>query len=305
MRPLKSLTFESVVEVLRSRFNGVGAGGDPHRAQYPVRDILLSGFAMFFFQDPSLLQFQERLVKKKGRCNLQTMFGVSAVPGETQMRERLDEVEAEEVRVLLPHFFELIRRAGWASHYRSPISSGRDTGEYYVAALDGTDYFHSTAINCPQCLTRADANGEPHYRHTVVAATIVTAGSHRILPFDAEMCQSADGSEKQDCELQASKRLLKRIRREHRQVPLIVTGDDLYSHVPFIEECAQQRLHYVLVAKPTSHKELWEWVEELAALGESERVEWRVGPACSRKFYEARIVRAVPLRADAAVEANF
>jgi len=49
---------------------------------------------MLFFQDPSLLQFQERLLKQKQRCNLQTIFGVRGVPKESQMRERLGGVSA-------------------------------------------------------------------------------------------------------------------------------------------------------------------------------------------------------------------
>ncbi|MEJ7712010.1 MAG: hypothetical protein WKF84_19600 [Pyrinomonadaceae bacterium] len=32
---------------------------------YPLSDVLMSGFAMLFFQDPSLLAFQERMLKKR------------------------------------------------------------------------------------------------------------------------------------------------------------------------------------------------------------------------------------------------
>ncbi|MEJ7711979.1 MAG: hypothetical protein WKF84_19440 [Pyrinomonadaceae bacterium] len=139
----------------------------------------------------------------------------------------------------------------------------------------------------------------------MVAATLVKSGKRLILPFDAEICSPQDGSEKQDCEVQAAKRLVGRVRREHPQLALIVTGDDLYSHVPFVQECEKARLHYVLVAKPDSHKELFEWVEDVERLRASEHLEWHVGPACSRKFYQARIVRGVPLRADGEVEVNF
>ncbi len=62
-------------------------GRDPQRLRYGLRDTLLSGYAMFFLQHPSLLQFQESMKRKRGRCNLEVMFGVSAVPSETQMRE--------------------------------------------------------------------------------------------------------------------------------------------------------------------------------------------------------------------------
>jgi hypothetical protein len=84
-----------------------------------------------------------------------------------------------------------------------------------------------------------------------------------------------------------------------------MTGDDLYSHVPFIEECARRRIHYVIVAKPSSHKELFEWVEELEAMKATEHVSWSVGPACQRKSYEARIAREVPLRADGELRVTF
>ncbi len=305
MRPLQSLTFEAVVSLMRTEFQRLDGKLDNRPTEYLVSDILMSGLAMFFFQDPSLLQFQERLLRKKGRCNLQTMFGISAVPAETQMRKRLDEVEPERVRCLLPTLFEQVRRTGWAKEWQQEISDGRDAGFSYVLALDGTDYFNSEAISCPQCLIRRDKTGELHYRHTVVAATLVKAGSHRVWPLDAEICCPQDGSEKQDCELNAGKRLVGRVRREHPHLRLIVTADDLYSHVPFIEACEQARLHYVVVAKPDSHQELWEWVEELEAMKEREHVQWSVGPACMRRRYEARIVRGVPLRADGEVRVNF
>ena len=237
MRPLQSLTFEATVGLLRTEFQRLDGTRDNRRTAYPVSAILMSGLAMFFFQDPSLLQFQERLLRKKGRCNLQTMFGIRGVPAETQMRERLDEVEPERVRSLLPILFERVRRSGWAKQWQQEISDGRDAGFSYVLALDGTDYFNSEAISCPQCLIRRDKTGELHYRHTVVAATLVKCGSHQVWPLDAEVCSPQDGSEKQDCELNAGKRLIGRVRREHPHLRLIVTGDDLYSHVPFFEEC--------------------------------------------------------------------
>lgn len=301
MRPLQSLNFEAIVELLRCNFKTVTDARDPRRVSYRVADQMMTAFALFFFQHPSLLEFQQRLEQKKGRNNLATMFGVRQVSSSTQLRENLDEVEAEGVRRLLPAFFEKIRRAGWAHQFQSEVSRGADAGNYYVLALDGTQYFDSTTIGCPNCLQRRDATGALHHWHLVVAATIVRAGSHRILPIDSEVASPQDGSEKQDCESAAAKRLLQRVRREHRQLPLIVTADDLHSHVPFVGVCEALRMKYVLVCKPTSHEETFEWVDDLERMGESEWVRWDVGPACQRQSYEARVVRSVPLRADDAV----
>ena len=102
---------------------------------------LVTAFALFFFQHPSLLAFQERRKKKTGRSHPETIFGVREVPSQTQLRAKIDRVEPEAVRQLLPLCFEKIRGAGWAAQFQSEVRSRRDTGKYYVTALDGTGYF--------------------------------------------------------------------------------------------------------------------------------------------------------------------
>src|SRR5262249_30991360 len=154
----------------------------PRRINYSLPDTLMTAFAMFFFQHPSLLQFQTAMKQKRGRCNLETLFAVRHLPSETQMRDLLDEVEANEVRQLLPIFFERMRRAGWASEYQTTLEKGSTAGNYYVVAIDGTDYFSSAKIACSNCLRRKDRDGQPHYYHAVVAATLVKYRSHQILP---------------------------------------------------------------------------------------------------------------------------
>ena len=42
-------------------------------------------------------------------------------------------------------------------------------------------------------------------------------------------------------------------------------------------------MSFVLVAKPTSHAELFEGVEALDRLGACERGQWEAGPACQRR----------------------
>jgi hypothetical protein len=171
--------------------------------------------------------------------------------------------------------------------------------------LDGSDYFHSTHIECPGCLQRREANGAVHYRHTVVSATLVKAGSHRVLPLDVEEVRNSDGQNKQDCEVNAAKRLLLRLRQAHPQLPLIIGGDDLYCHEPFIAQLRDLRLHHVLVCKPTSHVELYAWVEDIARLAACDKGQWHDGPACRRRFFAYRIVHAVPLPASRRVWGTF
>jgi hypothetical protein len=294
MRPVQSLTLESIIDVLSTTFGLIPDTRCPDRVDYSLHDTLMSGFAMLFFQPPSLLECQRKMQQRRGRCNLETLFGVHEVPSDTQRREILDGVPVALLRQALPELCEKVRRAGWAKDDKSTVPSGYHQGDYYTAMLDGSDSFHSTTIECPGCLQRTDANGEGHLRHTVVSATLVKAGSHRVLPLDVEEARNSDGQDKQDCEVNAAKRLMPRLRQDHPQMPLIVGGDDLYCHEPFIAQLRALRLHHVLVCKPTSHPALYEWGEDSERLDGCDKGQWHEGPACRRRFDTYRIAHSVP-----------
>lgn len=301
MRPLKSLTFDALRELLSETFKKMPDARSQERIQWKMHDVLMSGFAMLFFQHPSLLQFQERMKKKRGTSNLETIFKVGAAPSESQMREIIDGAPVEPLRELLPEVFERMRRIGWTARFVTE-ASGQN---YYTIALDGSEYFHSTKIECPGCLRRDWGNGQIHYSHAVVAATLVKAGTRSVMPFDVEEVRNEDGEEKQDCEINAGKRVIRRIRQEHRQLSICVTGDDIYSHEPFVKDLRDLRMEFVLVAKPSSHKEMFEWVEELDRMGECIRGQWQEGAASKRRHFEYRIARAVPLSQSGEVTVNF
>jgi hypothetical protein len=74
------------------------------------------------------LEFQRKMQQRRGRCNLETIFGVHEVPADTQMRDILYGVPIELLRPLLPELFQKIRRAGWATDWKSEIPSGQHQG---------------------------------------------------------------------------------------------------------------------------------------------------------------------------------
>jgi hypothetical protein len=306
MRPLKSLTLEAIIKLLGTTFGAVADGRVVEQCRYALANTLMSGFAMMFFQHPSLLQFQRAMEKKRQRCNLQTIFGVHEIPSDTQMREILDGVEPDALRAVLPQLWEKVRRAGWGGRFTTTLPSGQHQGTYYTVALDGSEYFRSTQVQCSHCLRQPDSKGRVHYSHLIVGATLVRAGSHQVLPIDGEEVRNATAeSAPQDCEVTAAKRLIARLRREHPQMAQIVIGDDLYSHVPFIEQLQQQRQHYVLVAKPSSHATLMAAIAAAEGTEQSQTGQWSEGSGARQKAYTYRLVRQVPLALESAVRVNY
>ena len=67
-------------------------GGD---ARYPMADIGLSAFSLFFLQSPSFLAHQRRLEEGQGRSNCQTLFGLDRIPSDNHVRALLDPVDPD------------------------------------------------------------------------------------------------------------------------------------------------------------------------------------------------------------------
>ena len=62
-----------------------------------------------------------------------------------------------------------------------------------------------------------------------------------------------DGCEKNDCERNAAKRLIGKLRQDHPHLKLIVTEDSLSSNAPHIEVLQAHNLHYILGVKEGDH----------------------------------------------------
>ena len=80
-KPKKNLQFSILLEVLKDSFNKIEDQRDLEKIQYNLSDIYTAAFAMFFFQDKSLLEFQRQLEDKYRVNNLATVFNISEIPG--------------------------------------------------------------------------------------------------------------------------------------------------------------------------------------------------------------------------------
>ena len=57
----------------------------------------------------------------------------------------------------------------------------------------------------------------------MLAAAIVCPGIRQVLPLSPEPIHNTDGTTKQDCEINAAKRILKKIRKAHPKLKIILT----------------------------------------------------------------------------------
>ena len=121
----------------------------------------------------------------------------------------------------------------------------------------------------------------------MMGAAIVHPDHATVIPFCPEPITSQDGSEKNDCERNASERLYRHIRREHPHLPLIVTEDALGSNGPHIHLLKELDMRFILVVKPDGNKALFEFLK-----GAQLQEHIHIG---DERTYKIRFINDVPL----------
>jgi len=214
-----------------------------------LADALMAAFAMFSLKSPSLLAFD----KHRAEGNLGTIYAIDRVPCDTQMREILDPVSPEAVRPLFTRVFGQLQRG----KALEPMAFLED---HYLLSLDGTGYFSSKTIHCASCLQKVHRNGSITYYHQILGAAIVHPEKREVIPLIPEPIVKQDGTDKNDCERNAAKRFIAKLRKDHPHLKFIVTEDSLSSNAPHIETLHAHGLHYILGVKDGDHAYLFEQV---------------------------------------------
>jgi hypothetical protein len=237
-------------------------------AEFSHVDCLMSCLAAFTFKFPSLLQFDRAKSEDEHiKASLRNLFKINNVPCDTQMRTRLDQIHPDVTRPAFTQLFSLLQRGKVLENFRF-------MDKYYLISLDGTGYFSSSAIHCPNCCTRKYKNGEITYQHQMLGAALVHPDYRVVFPFAPEPIIKADGNEKNDCERNAAKRWVAKFKREHFLLRAIILADGLSSNEPFITNLKQNDLSFILIAQESDHKYLFDWLnaadsEDAPILGET------------------------------------
>lgn len=250
------LQFRSQVQVLRSVFEQLPDPRFAHKVVYPLGDVACAGLAMMFWQDAGVLPFQQRLQDRHGSSNLQTMFGIKKVPKETQFRKLLDSIEPERLLAGFRRQISLLQTTRAWAEFR--FLDGR-----FLVALDGTEYFHSANIECPHCLKRKHRDGRIESYHQVLVAALIHPRTGQAFPLFAEEIRRDDGTTKQDCEINAAKRLLPKLAKMYCHLDIVLLADSLYSKSPVIDLVHALNMQFIFVAKPGDHGHLYEQVKGL------------------------------------------
>ncbi len=293
-----SKVFKTIISDLHNSFTRLPDYRRGLNTQYEIKDAAVAAFRVFFTQSPSFLASQRLLQKRKGKNNLQKMFGVSKIPTDTQTKNLLDPIAPALLYHLFPRAVKMLKAEGMLKKFQSYAGQ-------ILISNDGTQTISSQKISCQNCSHRQLSNDKTQYFHSVLLPVMVKAGEARVLPLAPEFIMPQDGHEKQDCERAATKRWVHRNKEFLKGWKYTMLGDDLYSNQPLCEAFLEAELNFILVCKPDSHVELYKTVDFLAKNGLVEELEERYWNGRYYEKHTYRFVNNVPLRQENPLQVNW
>ena len=257
------LSAPSLLASVRTAFEPI----PDHRRKAGVRisltDALMSGLAVFGLKYSSLLEFDSHREEVAIRHNLKTLYGVDKAPCDSQMRTILDGVDPAGVGSAFVAVNRIAESQGVLKKYE--YLEG-----YFLASIDGTGHFGSGHISCPQCCVKTHRNASREYYHQLLAAVVVHPDYKTVIPLVPEAILKGDGEAKNDCERNAAKRLLPKIKEAYPNLRLIIVEDSLSSHGQHLNLLKSLDYHFIIGVKPGDHAALFQQVDERYFRGEVE-----------------------------------
>ena len=128
--------------------------------------------------------------------------------------------------------------------------------------FDGTGLSnHNYNLN-GNCLKRKHKDGKISYYKYVLECKLVVGNI--VISLDSEFIENKNmltEKQKQDCETNAFKRIIKRIKKNYPKYKFIITGDALYATTPIINICKKYNWNYIFNLKPDRLKDINESFE--------------------------------------------
>lgn len=189
------------------------------------------------------------------RSNLEKLMGkkISEIPHYDTINDFLEVLAPGELDGIRTELISKLIRS--KSFYPARLPQGQ-----WLVILDGTGLYHFDERHCENCLVKeiTDKEGKKKkiYSHHVLEAKLVLA-DNIVISLGTEFIENeSEDVTKQDCEINASKRLMKNIKEKFPRLKLCILGDSLYAAETIIEICSGYGWNYILNCKDRRQKTL-------------------------------------------------
>ncbi|WP_051534277.1 transposase family protein [Desulfitibacter alkalitolerans] len=245
---------------------------NPKKIKHQMTVMMLYGILMFMFNLTSRRQANEELTGPQLLENLCALFPeLVDMPHQDTLCRLLTEIDVEQIE---SRYIDLVRNLIRKKKFQHLLYKKR-----YLVAIDGTQKYVMKESWDKRYLRRRvqGKDGECEYYAYVLEAVLVFSNG-MVLPLMSEFLENSVELEvvenyekwKQDCELKAFHRLIKRLKYEFPKLHLTLLLDGLYANGPVMAACYKNKWDFMIVLKDKSLPSVWKEAEGLMRLDTEE-----------------------------------
>jgi hypothetical protein len=244
---------------------------DPARTTYDLPTLMATGVLMFLLRLESRRQIAA-LLRGNGRstAKYQAWFAAPSCPHGDTLNAVFKQCSVDEVQAVVTSMTATLMR-------RKLFYRERLLGAYHLIAVDGTGYLTFKERHCPHCLTRT-YQGQTTYYHPVLEAKLITPSGWALSLMTEFIENPGENPTKQDCELKAFYRLMRRLKTRFPRLPICLTLDGLYAGGPTFSLCETYHWKYMVVLREADIPYINDEFTALSKLETQQRRRFETGP---------------------------
>lgn len=235
---------------------------------YETEILLMTKILSSIFYIESMRKTSEKFNCFEAIENVKTICGneeLEQLPHWSTINNFLEKLDPMQLEKIIPQLVTRLLKM------RS-FDDSRVRGKYWQILIDGTQLCNETKPLDERCLTKTHLNKEDgsiryiEYYYYVLEAKLVIK-NNIVISIATEFVENTEKEEtKQDCELKACYRLMKKLKSRFPRLPICVGADSLYAGEPFFRKCGELGWHYIVRFQKGSIPSVDEEYEELIKL---------------------------------------
>ncbi len=253
---------------------------------YNIKTIILTKIFALLCGITSMNEINSKFNNETVTKNLSMICNQSLdeVPDWQTIQDVIEQLDIEEIRNIRKYMVKALIRSKMFDKYRY-------NGAFQLL-VDATGISsHDYNLN-NNCIVKKSKNGVIKYYKQVLEAKIVVGNI--VISLDTEWIENADmqtEKKKQDCEINAFKRMAPRLKNEYPKLDFIITGDALYATGPMLDICKNNKWHYIFNLKKKRLKQVYEEFEDdIKYMNETSKTNYYL--SCSIR-YKNHILNAI------------
>lgn len=190
------------------------------------------------------------------------------IPHSDTISDVFENISIEELRDIQKHIVTTLIRSKMFDNFRYKNA--------FQLVVDATGLSsHDYNLN-DNCLSKTSKTGVTTYYKYVLECKIVVGSI--VISLDSEFIENSicnNENDKQDCEVNAFKRMALRIKKNYPKQKFIITGDALYATTPIIDICNDNNWFYIFNLKKDRLKTVYEdFIDNINYCNESNKTDY-------------------------------